>query len=88
MSVYVCECGRSSLEGIQQTVDAADELLSLAGQILLALDVSLLLNLTRHKPLRLLAGAAHQILDLAVQLLHLTDLRAHRRGGEGVMIII
>lgn len=72
----------SSLEGIQQTVDAADELLSLAGQILLTLNVSLLLDLPRHQPLRLLAGATHQFLHLAVQLLHFPNLRA-RGGGTG-----
>lgn len=80
MCVCVCVCvcesaaGRS-LEGVQQTVDAAHELLPLAGQRLLALDVGLLLHLTRHQPLRFLAGAVHQLLHLAVQLLHLPDLR-------------
>lgn len=69
MPVSVC-----GLEGIQQTVDAADEVLSLEGQILLALDVRLLLDFPRHQPLRLLAGAAHQLLHLAVQLLHFSDL--------------
>lgn len=78
VSVCVCLCGRSCLEGIQQTVDAADELLPLAGQSLLTLDVSLLLDLTRHQPLRLLAGATDQLLHLAVQLLYLPDLRAQR----------
>ncbi len=78
LCVSVCWCGRSSLEGIQQTVDAADELLPLAGQSLLALDVSLLLDLACHQPLRLLAGATHQLLHLAVQLLHLPNLTAQR----------
>lgn len=68
-----------SLEGIQKAVDAADELLSLARQILLALDVRLLLDFTRHQTLRLRAGATHQLLHLAVQLLHLYNLRK----GEG-----
>lgn len=77
--VYVCYCGRSCLEGIQQTVDAADELLSLSGQSLVALDVSLLLDLAGHQPLRLLAGATHQLLHLAVQLLHLPDLKIEQR---------
>lgn len=76
--VSVCLCGRSSLEGIQQTVDATDELLPLAGQSLLTLDVSLFLDLARNQPLCLLAGATHQLLHLAVQLLHLPDLRAER----------
>lgn len=59
MSASSCYCGRKTLEGIQQTVDAADELLSLTGQRLLALYVGLLLDLAGHQPLGLLAGAVH-----------------------------
>jgi len=69
------------LEGVQQTVDAADELLPLGGQRLLALDVRFLLHLARHQPLRLLGGATHQLLHLAVQLLHLPGLRTQEEGS-------
>lgn len=71
-----CSRFHSSLESIQQTVNATDEFLSLAGQILLALDVRLLLDLARHKPLCLLARAVHHLLHLAVQFLDLANLRA------------
>lgn len=65
---------REALEGVQQTVDAADQLVPLAGQRLVALHVGLLLHFACHQPLRLLAGAVHQFLHLHVQLLHLTHL--------------
>lgn len=79
-----CLSACCSLKGIQQTVDAADELLPLAGQILLGLDVGLLLDFPRHQPLRFLAGAAHQLLHLAVQLLHLSDLMGQR--GKALLL--
>lgn len=79
-----CLSACCSLKGIQQTVDAADELLPLAGQILLALDVGLLLDFPRHQPLRFLAGATHQLLHLAVQLLHLSDLMGQR--GKALLL--
>lgn len=66
---------QDALESVQQAVDAADQLVPLAGQRLVALDVGLLLHLARHQPLRLLAGAVHQLLHLDVQLLHLPHLR-------------
>lgn len=65
---------QGALEGVQQTVDAADQLVPLAGQRLVALHVGLLLHFARHQALRLLAGAVHQLLDLHVQLLHLAHL--------------
>lgn len=84
LCVYLCVLsgGRCSLEGVQQTVDAAHKFLSLASQSFLTLDVSILLHLPCHQPLRLLAGATHQFLHLAIQLLHLCNLRAWRGGGK------
>lgn len=61
-------------QGIQQAVNAGDQLQPLAGQGLLTLNVGLLLHFTGHQTFCLLTGAADQLLHLAIQLLHLTHL--------------
>ena len=67
-------CTARDLEGVQQAVDGADQLLPLGAKGLLALDVGLLLHFARNQALRLLARAAYHLLHLAVQLLHLAHL--------------
>lgn len=67
------------LQGVQKAVDAADQLLPLSSQGFIRVDVGVLLHLSGHQPLRFLTGSAHQILQLAVQLLYLTDLQAEER---------
>lgn len=67
------------LQGVQKAVDAADQLLPLARQGFIRFDVGVLLHLSGHQPLGLLTGPAHQILQMAVQLLYLADLQTEKR---------
>lgn len=67
-----------NLQGVQKAVDAADQLLPLACQGFIRVDVGVLLHLSCHQPLGFLTGSGHQILQLAVQLLYLTNLQAER----------
>lgn len=56
----------SDLQGVQQAVDAADQIVPLAWQGFIRVDVGIFLHLAGHQPLGLLAGTAHQFLQLAV----------------------
>lgn len=67
------------LQGVQKAVDAADQLLPFACQGFIRVDVGILLHLSGHQPLSFLTGSAHQILQLAVQLLYLTNLQVEER---------
>ncbi len=66
------------LQGIQKAVDAADQLLPLAWQGFIRVDVGVLLHLSGHQALGLLTGSAHQILQLVVQLLYLNNLQTEK----------
>lgn len=62
------------LERVQESVDAGHQVLALSGEALVVLHVGLLLHLAGHQTLGLLGRPAHQVLHLAVQLLHLRHL--------------
>lgn len=65
------------LQGVQKAVDAVDQLVTLACQVFIRIDVGVLLYLSGHQPLGVLRGATHQILQLPIQLLDLSNLQKH-----------
>lgn len=77
---------RFDLQCVQQAVDAADQIFPLAPQGFIRINVGFLLHLAGHQPLGLLTGPAHQLFQLAVQLLYLSHLGTDRRPLENTTL--